>query len=163
MPVEDVTSAGAADIIPGENATTAAVEPSTGIVAGETRPTVTTSTRDNAPRPNKRNSIFGSFFGKKDITSPTKEEAAPVVPIKDAEPTVVSATPPQLEDPVNTASQPIETAPVATTDKLNTTPASTPATKQNVSPSATKGGIFGFMKQKEMQHEVSCGIDSPPS
>ena len=70
MPVEGVTFAGAADTTSIENATTAAVEPSAGTVAGETRPTVATSTRDNAPRPNKRNSIFGSFFGKKDITSP---------------------------------------------------------------------------------------------
>lgn len=152
MPVEGVTSAGAADTTSVGNGTTAALEPSAGAVAGENRPAVATSTRDNAPRPNKRNSIFGSFFGH------TKEETAPIIPTKDAEPTSVSATAPQLEDPVNTASQPVETAPVTTLDKLDTTSASTPATKQNVSPSATKGGIFGFMKQKEVQHEVSREI-----
>lgn len=80
---------------------------------------------------------------------------APVVPVKEAEPMAVSATAPQLEDPVNTASQPTETMPATTMGKLDTTAASTPATKQNVSPSASKGGIFSFMKQKEAQHEVS--------
>lgn len=95
---------------------------------------------------------------KRILRAPTKEETAPIIPTKDAEPTSMSTTAPQLEDPVNTASQPIETAPVTTLDKLDTTSASTPAAKQNVSPSATKGGIFGFMKQKEVQHEVSREI-----
>jgi len=123
-------------------------------------PTAVTPARETAPRPAKRNSIFGSFFGKKDVTSPTKEDVAPVVPVKDAEPMGVSATAPQLEDPVNTASQPTETVPATTMGKLDTTAASTPATKQNVSPSASKGGIFGFMKQKEVQLEVSLAMRS---
>ena len=132
----------------------AAVEPLSGAASKETPAATATHARENAPRPSKRNSIFGSFFGKKDVTSPTKEEA-PVVPAKDVEPTAVSPTAPQLEDPVTTAPQSTETAQAATMGKLDTTSGSAPATKQNVSPSASKGGIFGFMKQKEVQQEVS--------
>ncbi|KAI9814451.1 MAG: hypothetical protein M1827_003307 [Pycnora praestabilis] len=49
---------------------------------------INTATRD-APKTSKRNSIFGNFFQKKDVTSPTEEkvekEVAPVVPAKDIE------------------------------------------------------------------------------
>ena len=155
VPAEGVKSVGATDPIAAETATSGAIEPTAETANTETKPAAAIAARDNAPKPSKRNSIFGSFFGKKDVTSPTKEEAAPSVPAKDVEPTVVSATAPQLEDPVHTAAQPTETAPT-TTHRLDTTHASTPATKHNGSPSATKGGIFGFMKQKDAQHEVSC-------
>ena len=155
VPTEGGKSVGAGEPIAAESATTNAIEPTAETAATETKPSAATASRDNAPKPSKRNSIFGSFFGKKDVTSPTKEEAAPIVPAKDVEPTAVSATAPQLEDPVSTTTRPTETVPTTTAGKLDTTVASTPATKQNVSPSATKGGIFGFMKQKEAQHEVS--------
>lgn len=155
LPAEAVNTAGAGGIAPA-----AAVEPTAGTTTSEAMPAAVTPAREAAPRPAKRNSIFGSFFGKKDVTSPTKEDVAPVVPVKDAEPLAVSATAPQLEDPVNTASQPTETVPATKMGKLDTTAVSTPATKQNVSPSATKGGIFGFMKQKEVQHEVSLEMRS---
>ncbi|KAL9123095.1 MAG: hypothetical protein Q9187_000346 [Circinaria calcarea] len=104
--------------------------------------------RETAPRPAKRSSMFGSFFNKRDNASPTRErkekDIAPAVPSKDVEPTPVSATAPQLEDPTSTSlSQPAEpAAPASTTIPSVTTPSS-----------ESKGGIFGFMRQKEAQHQ----------
>lgn len=104
--------------------------------------------RETAPRPAKRGSMFGSFFNKRDNASPTRErkekDIAPAVPNKDVEPAPVSATAPQLEDPMSTSSsQPAETAaPASTTIPSVTTPSS-----------ESKGGIFGFMRQKDAQHQ----------
>ena len=110
--------------------------------------------RDSAPKPTKRNSLFGNLFNK--VTSPshekTEKDVAPAVPAKDTETTPVSAAAPQLADPTDTsAAQPVattgETAPVS----AGTT--STPRTLTSSSP--PKGGIFAFMKQKDAKHEVS--------
>ena len=150
MPIEGVKTAGAAETAP-----LAAAEPTVAPAPGETPVAAASAARETAPRPSKRNSIFGSFFGKKDAMSPTKEEAAPVVPAKDAESTAIPADAPQLENPVAAAPQPTETAPAAAMGKLDTAASPAPPTKQNVSPSASKGGIFSFMKQKEVQQEVS--------
>ena len=81
-------------VIPaGEAITGAGAESS----VAETTPTSTT--RETASRPNKRNSIFGSIFGKKDAANPTSAEASAVVPSKDEQSTV-SSTAPQLDNPV---------------------------------------------------------------
>lgn len=73
-----------------ENAT--AAEP----IAAETTPSSTA--RETAPKQNKRASIFGGFFGKKEATTPATTETAPAVPAKD-EPLAVSSTAPQLDNP----------------------------------------------------------------
>lgn len=106
--------------------------------------------RETAPRPVKRGSMFGGFFNKRDNASPTRErkekDIAPTAPSKDVGPAPISATAPQLEDPISTSStHPAEpTAPASTTIPDMTAPSS-----------ESKGGIFGFMRQKETQHQVS--------
>lgn len=98
--------------------------------AAETTPT--SATQETAPK-NKRNSIFGSLFGKKDAASPTATststaaETAPVVPAKD-EPSTVSTTAPQLEHPV--------TAPITTEGTAASTSAAAPvgATTETAAP-----------------------------
>ena len=105
--------------------------------------------RETVPRPSKRGSMFGSFFNKRDNASPTRErkekDIAPAVPSKDVEPTPISATAPHLEDPMSTSSPgPAEPAAPASATIPSVT---TPSTEM-------KGGIFGFMRQKEAQHQV---------
>ena len=119
-------------------------------------PTVTPATgttRETAPKPAKRSSVFGSLFSKKDNLSPTRErkekEIMPAVPAKDIESAPVSESAPQLEDNMSPSSaQPAEA--VAAPTASPTAPTTTPA--------ESKGGIFGFMKQKEPQQQVSDTI-----
>ena len=102
-----------------------------------------TPAREPAPRSNKRNSIFGSLFGKKEAaTSPTSatNEAPPLAPAKDSEPAAVSATAPQLSDPVKDIAPATETAaaaPVSEPAVPETAPATT-STTSPVSPETTK-------------------------
>lgn len=103
-----------------ENATAVAV-------TSETLPASTT--RDTAPKPNKRASIFGGFFGKKDAAAtPSATETAPAIPMKD-EPSTVSSAAPQLENPMT------EPATAAT---AGTTATETPAA---ITESTTPGAI----------------------
>ena len=112
-----------------------------------------TTTREHAPKPSKRNSLFGSLFNK--VSSPSHEKSekdvGPTVPVKDNEAAPVSAVAPQLADPVDTsapkavpsANEASPATPVASTTRQNTTSSSPP-----------KGGIFAFMKGKEAKTEV---------
>ena len=52
-----------------------------------------------APKSNKRNSVFGSFFNKKETPKEKEKELAPAVPAKEAESAPVTATVPQTEEP----------------------------------------------------------------
>ncbi|MCJ1296699.1 hypothetical protein MMC34_008265 [Xylographa carneopallida] len=102
-----------------------------------------------AAKPTKRGSVFGSLFGKKDGTSPNLErkdkEIVPVVPAKDSETVPPATTAPQL-DPVANA------PPVEGITSEPETAATSPITKA-ISPGESKGGMFGFLKQKENQKE----------
>ena len=102
--------------------TSAANVPTTGAAAtnpSETKPAITgdgaedvtpTSTASKTPaagttsKASKRNSVFGSFFGKKDSPKSTAAETGPAVPAKDVpakdESSTVAATAPQLDNPV---------------------------------------------------------------
>lgn len=108
----------------------------------------------------KRGSVFGAipFLNKKEKEAPVKkeEEVKPAVPAKDTEP--VSETAPQLANPIEgtgvteplTDAEPAaESEPVATTGAKG---ASSPSPKADKTES--KGGFFGFLKQKEQQLEV---------
>lgn len=135
------------------------VEGALPVAAGEAAPAtvaetaVGTTSREAAPKPSKRNSIFGNFFAKSPAATPSTGEAAPAVPAKDL--TAVSATAPQLEDPVIASSQPTAITHESAPGKLDTAVASTSATTSHKPTSpGSKGGLFGFMKQKEVQHEV---------
>jgi len=117
----------------------------------ETTDKTETKTAEPAAHKSKRNSIFGGFFQKKDVTSPTaektKEEAAPAVPAKDTETPAVAETAPQIEAPVDTG-KPIEpesvTQPIDTPAPKETTPA-----PQETGTSPSKGGLIGFFKKAE--------------
>jgi len=122
---------------------------STGV--GTTQPS--TTTREHAPKPSKRNSLFGNLFNK--VSSPSQEKSerdvGPTVPVKDTDTAPVSAVAPQLADPVDISAP----EPVASTGETDPVTAGTSTTRQNwTSSSPPKGGIFAFMKQKEVKHEV---------
>ena len=74
------------------------------IVNGEAAKTGITTT-PTAPKTSKRNSVFGSFFNKKETAKEKEKDLAPAVPAKDAEPVPVAATAPQIEEPVTTKSE----------------------------------------------------------
>ena len=122
----------------------------------------------------KRGSVFGSvpFFGKKKDETPKKEEEAPpAVPAKDTTTKPVSDTAPQLESPVKPEDATPPAAPAienkdttketseAAVPAATAVPAASAKTKDSEKPerksSESKGGLFGFLKQKEAQHEVS--------
>ncbi|KAL8736222.1 MAG: hypothetical protein Q9166_000377 [cf. Caloplaca sp. 2 TL-2023] len=116
------------------NATAESTAPAT---APET-PAITTS-RETAPKANKRNSIFGGFFGKKETpatTTPTANttahEPAPAVPAKDTEQAPISQAAPQAENQATETTPSVDTA--ATTQNAPTTT----STASPVSPDATK-------------------------
>ena len=104
-----------------------------------------------ANKPTKRGSVFGTFFGKRDGVSPSLErkekDIVPAVPAKDSE-IVPLATTAQQFDPVATSGPSVEDA---TTEPE--TAATSPIAKAT-SPGELKGGMFGFLKQKEAQKEV---------
>ncbi len=76
-------------------------------------PSAASPTREVAPKPSKRNSIFG-FFGKKDAVANGAKDTTSYASAKDSETTQVSATAPQLDDPVTTTpTDPTATSPVA--------------------------------------------------
>lgn len=66
--------------------------------------TPASSARETAPKPNKRGSIFGSIFGKKDAPTPASLETPPTVPAKDDQ-SAVSSTAPQLDNPVTSTAE----------------------------------------------------------
>ena len=152
-----------APVVPAEGSTAvmAADEPAQPVLAESGVDSTNAVNRENMPKPNKRNSLFGGFFNKKDTASPplerTEKEVGPTVPVKDAESTTVSATAPQLTEPVNTSSvQAAEPSQESILGKLDTTATPTAAAdapNQKFSPTS-KGGIFGFIKQKESQYGV---------
>ena len=112
--------------------TAAVAEP----VAAETAPT---GTRENIPKPTKRNSLFGGLFGKKEATSPTATETAPAVTPKD-EPSALSSTAPQLDNPVTESTVPA--APTLDTTEPTTTAAETTAPASNTTPTGTRRSSF---------------------
>ena len=105
-------------------------------VAAETAPT---GTRENVPKPTKRNSLFGGLFGKKDVTSPTATETTPAVAPKD-EPSALSSTAPQLDNPVTEPTA--ATAPTLDTTEPTTTAAETTAPASNTTPTGTRRSSF---------------------
>lgn len=152
-----------APLLPVEGSTTimAADEPPQPTSAESGVESANTVDRENAPKPNKRNSLFGGFFNKKDTGSPTLErtekDVGPTPSLKDKELTPASAPAPQLTEPMITFSvQPAEPSQDKVPEMLDTTtaPVTGDAPVQKSSPTS-KGGIFGFMKQKEIQHSVS--------
>ncbi|KAL8907083.1 MAG: hypothetical protein Q9207_001624 [Kuettlingeria erythrocarpa] len=106
-------------------------------------PASTSARETTAPKANKRNSIFGNFFGRKEPSSTTTptlnrpaNESAPVVPAKDGEPVTTSSTVPHQEAAVTeTPASTVDTA--ATAPSAETVPATT-STASPVSPDNSK-------------------------
>ena len=138
------------------------------VAAEDTKPKEKAKPKEEPKTPastlkSKRGSVFGSvpFFGKKKEESAKKEEESPpAVPAKDPQP--VSETAPQLENPVKPEDATAPAAPVTESKepaaKEVTEAATSAATSTNnkeADKSESKGGLFGFLKPKETQPEVS--------
>ena len=178
MGADEMPASGATDGTT-DAAPVAATEP---VAAAETTPTGTT--RETAPKPNKRNSLFGGLFGKKDAASPTPTETNPAV-AKD-EPSTVSSSAPQLDNPVTeptaTAAPTVDTtteAPATTADATspasNTTPTGNRRTsffsnlgtkkerkagatsESEVDGEAKKGGLGGLLRKASRAQGKNSG------
>lgn len=138
-------------------------------VTGE--PAVVTSTAEATPRPVKRNSLFGSLWGKKDSQPTSPRDTVPPVASKEPETTPVSATAPRLEAPINTTSpesgivEPTPT-PVADTATGSSPAATTAAAASPSTPSTDKRrssffNALGGKKEKKAEGTPDVeGIDA---
>ncbi|KAL8819534.1 MAG: hypothetical protein Q9223_002051 [Gallowayella weberi] len=143
IPVEGATTQEAPVAAPATTTATSttAAEPLEPTPAAES-PTSTTP-REAAPKANKRNSIFGGLFGKKETpaTTPTPtatsttNETAPAVTTKDTEPAPIAQVDGHPENPVTENAPTVDsTAPAAASE---TAPVTSSATSP-VSPDASK-------------------------
>ena len=138
-------------------------------IAAETaKPSTTEPTAepgsDKAAKANKRGSIFGGLFAKKDATGalPKDEPSATSPTVKEPEPTAVSEAAPQLGDPVKESTSPVaEPATETTAPAAPAAPVAAPAeaSKTATTPDATKGarrsssffGTLGGKKDKRSE------------
>ena len=137
-------------------------------VTGETRqtsavaPAAGNTSRESAPKANKRGSIFGSFFNKKDVSSPIAAETAPAASAKDGEAALSSSTAPQLENPVNspaagttmTASEP---SPI--TNEAATSPTIPSATPETTKPQRRTSFFNNLGTKKERRSEATSDAE----
>ena len=119
--------------------------------AAATKSTATTSSVTNKEKPNKRASVFGSLFGKKETaTSPTEKP-------KD-ESTAVSDTAPQLDNPV--PSSVTEKPAVSTEDKAEVKPAAeSPVATSTTTPTDKRRTSFfsNLGTKKERKTDTTSG------
>ncbi|CAF9926741.1 MAG: hypothetical protein ALECFALPRED_003520 [Alectoria fallacina] len=115
-------------VVPAEETATgieaSGVAPVAGAESTVAETTRSSTTRETAQKPNKRNSIFGSIFGKKDAVAPASMEIPPAVPSKE-EPSTLPSTAPQLDDPVTSPTA--ETTAATTETPVAAAEATTPA------------------------------------
>lgn len=106
------------------------------------------TTRETASKLNKRNSIFGSIFGKKDAVAPTSTETLPAVPAKE-EPSTLSSAAPQLDNPVTSPTA--ETTAATTETPVAAGEATTPAAATSpISPTdKRRTSFFGNLGTKK--------------
>ncbi|KAL8874402.1 MAG: hypothetical protein Q9174_000247 [Haloplaca sp. 1 TL-2023] len=102
-----------------------AAEPTNGTTATATPTTETSATpvaREPTTKSNKRNSIFGNFFAKKDAATRTPEttsnETAPAVPAKDDEPAASSPVVPSKENDATDSAPVVDSAPASQTAQM---------------------------------------------
>ena len=103
-------------------------------------PVAASPTRENPPKPNKRNSSFFGFFGKKDSAASGAKDVVTSTPAKDVETTPVSATAPQLDDPVTTVS-PEATSASAVAEPTTDSPDTSAAISSPAATATTPDGI----------------------
>ncbi len=140
--------------ITGETPQSSAVEPNAGLTS-----------RDTAPKANKRGSIFGNFFNKKDLSSPTTE-AAPAIPVKDVpvkdvpvkdETALTSSTAPKLEDSISSptaGATMTSTGPSATANDAVTSPVASPMTPDTTKPQRRSSFFNNLGTKKERRSEA---------
>lgn len=138
--------------ITGEMPQSSALEPNAGL-----------TNRDTAPKANKRGSIFGNFFNKKDLSSPTTE-AAPAVPVKDVsikesavkdETALTSSTAPKLEDSVSSPTAGATmTSTGATANDAVTSPVASPTTPETSKPQRRSSFFNNLGSRRERRSEA---------
>ncbi|KAF1356878.1 Pleckstrin homology domain-containing protein [Delphinella strobiligena] len=125
----------------------AAAEPAAATTT-ETVPAAEAANHESRPKPNKRSSIFGSFFEK--VRSPAHEkkesEVGPNVPPKD---TIVSAEPPVIPEPSTGTETTVEAqAPTVTEPAAPAVAETVPAKTEPSSPKKERQSFFGGIASK---------------
>ena len=136
-------------------------------VTGETRqtavaPAAGNTGRESAPKANKRGSIFGNFFNKKDVSSPTAAEIAPAASAKDGEAALSSSTAPQLENPMNSpAAGTTMTAnePSLITKEVAASPTTPSATPETTKPQRRTSFFNNLGTKKERRSEATSDAE----
>ena len=132
-------------VVPAGEATTGAGASGAAPESATTETTPTSTTRE--AKPNKRNSIFGNIFGKKDASTGSAD-TPPAVPAKD-EQSAVSSTAPQLDNPVTSSTA----EPTAATTEIPTTSTEAAAPAAAASPLAStdkrRSSFFGNLGTKK--------------
>ena len=125
-------------------------------------------------RRNKRGSVFGSLFGKKNATSPTTEktEAETVTPAADTEALPVSETAPKLEEPIDTG-KPIDTAavvaPVTHASEPTTSDVARDTTTTTETPAQAEkkpnffSGLIKKVEGKKEEHKEEKAVETETS
>ena len=144
-----------------------AAEPTTGTTgtaAPATESSVTPAAREPTAKSNKRNSIFGNFFAKKETPARTPEmtsnETAPAVPAKDAEPAASSPVMPSKENNVNDSAPAVDAAPTtetAPTTGATETAAPTATSTSAVSPDTKANRRSSFFSNLGTKKEKKTG------
>lgn len=143
-------------------ATTSTTEPTAGVagdtpVDSTTETAAATTTREAAPKANKRGSIFGNFFNKKEATSPTAAEATTTVPAKDNETALTSPAATQADDPVSSTTATATgtaTEPAATTNESSTAAVSSPVSPDTTKPTRRTSFFNNLGTKKEKKSDV---------
>lgn len=127
-------------------------------------PAVITSTAEAAPKPVKRNSLFGNLWAKKDSGATSSKDAVPTLPTKEPETTPVSATAPRIEEPVHSTSTESATAAPAPTPVADVTEPASPvvATPPAASPSTDKrrSSFFNSLGGKREKKAEGSDVDA---
>lgn len=139
------------------------------VIADNVTPAPETTT-ETAPKHNKRNSLFGGFFQKKDVASPVEEkserEIAPAVPAKDvpAKDTHSPITSSTSQAAPHSVDTPMSNSAVTTDGEL------TPATVPHKNPRASSpprenffGGMFSKQKDAKLQEKREGSATKPTS
>ncbi|KAL8802413.1 MAG: hypothetical protein Q9182_003836 [Xanthomendoza sp. 2 TL-2023] len=157
IPVEGATTQ-EAPVAPATTTATSttAAEPVEPTAAAESP--VSTTPRETAPKANKRNSIFGGLFGKKETpaTTPTPtatstaNETAPAVPTKGTEPAPISQVDGQTENPATETAPTVDsTAPAATSETVPVTSSATSPVSPDASKANRRSSFFSNLGTKK--------------
>ncbi|KAL9029797.1 MAG: hypothetical protein Q9196_001997 [Gyalolechia fulgens] len=141
---------------PGAAGTETAPTAGTTHTPAATDTSATTAAREPALKMNKRNSIFSSFFNKKDPSASatptintTTEERAPAVPSKDTEHVTTSPIVPQTETAAKEAASPIDTSVPATATETHASPLATTPISPETAKASRRSSFFSNLGTKK--------------